>query len=58
MAFPMNISGLKENLSKVETPCHLNGCLNSRLGLLAHAMLMRPNKAKTAVPGGHIARVI
>ena len=52
MAFPMNIFDLNENLSKVETPCNLNGCLFSRLGILAHAMLMRPNKAKAAVPGG------
>ena len=58
MAFPVNIFGLNENLSKVETPCHLNGCLFSRLGILAHGMLMRPNNAKITVPGGHIARVV
>ena len=54
----MNISGLKENLSKMETPYHLRGCLNTRLSILAFAMLMRPNKAKTTVPGGHITRVM
>ena len=41
-----------KNASKVETRFHLKGCLNSRLGILAYAMLMRPNKAKATVPGG------
>ena len=54
----MNILDFKENLSKLETPYHLKGCLNTRLSILAYSMLMRPNKAKTTVPGGHIARVI
>ena len=58
MDFPMNISGLKENLSKMETPYHLKDCLNTRLNIFAYARLMRPNKARTTVPGGHIARVI
>ena len=41
-----------KNASKVETRFHLTGCLNSRLVILAYAMLMRFNKAKAAVPGG------
>ena len=42
----------------METPCHLKGYLNSLRAIPAYATLMRPNKAKTAVPGGHIAKVI
>ena len=58
MAFPMNKSDLKQNYSKVEKPYDLKGCLNGRLGILAYAMLIRPHKAKTAVPGGLIPRVM
>ena len=42
----------------METRFHLKGCINSCLGILVYAMLMRSNKAKTAVSGGHISPVI
>ena len=63
MAFPMNISGLKENEDKEEhlvTPCNFKGLPKySHIGILADAMLTRTyHEAKTAVPGRHIARVI
>ena len=42
----------------METPYHLKGCLNRRLSILAYAMLMTLNEARTAVLGGHIPWVI
>ena len=50
--------GFHKRLKQGGNTCYLKGCLTSPLGILANATLMRPNTAKTAVPGGHIARII
>ena len=50
--------GFDKRLKQGGNTCYLKGCLTSPLGILANATLMRPNTAKTAVPGGHIARII